>query len=312
MALSVRYFVFEENGDLKAMSKDLVSDLGAGQDRLTDYAGQSIRMVEVVLVNADGKPDRIHSANGSIWYFDAEGRIDESRDDRVRALMSAALADKIFGSGEDDNVVDLSRRIDQRRFEMEFSWEPTPKDITKIVEAIWPGTTGLSMDRPRYLKGKKKRRARMTFPAKMAHDEIQKQVWDITRSFEELGDKDLKALIDKLQQHLKIIPTHQGARIWMGIVEQVEHHQKIRKAHQVKKGKWFAVASAIAWGPDIWPRSSGEGRTLETVECKGRDEAVAVGRELLRKHADQFTIDTEVEVELIPEILHNPPPVEID
>jgi hypothetical protein len=61
------------------------------------------------------------------------------------------------------------------------------------------------------------------------------------------------------------------------------------------------VVTATTWSNDAH-HSTGEERSLEHRKCKGRQAAVVAARELLKKHADVFSDDTTVEVEIAPEV----------
>ncbi len=48
MGIGLRYYLFEEDGTLRHVAQRIVEGLAHGKDRLPQYAGQSLRSIEVV------------------------------------------------------------------------------------------------------------------------------------------------------------------------------------------------------------------------------------------------------------------------
>ncbi|KAB1071167.1 hypothetical protein [Methylobacterium planeticum] len=64
MAISVRYYVFEEAGPLRHVPRRVSDGLYAGEDTIPAYASTQQRIAEVIVENEDGKPARLFDARG--------------------------------------------------------------------------------------------------------------------------------------------------------------------------------------------------------------------------------------------------------
>jgi hypothetical protein len=77
MGISLRHYLFPDEGEPQRLSNRLVDGMIAGEDSLPGYAGMRQRVMSVVLENEDGQPGRIIRTEGSIWVFDDDGKIRE-------------------------------------------------------------------------------------------------------------------------------------------------------------------------------------------------------------------------------------------
>ena len=65
MALSLRSYLFEEDGAIKRVPRRVVEGLIFGNDAMLQYANTVQRAAAVIVENEDGKPLQIVSAEGS-------------------------------------------------------------------------------------------------------------------------------------------------------------------------------------------------------------------------------------------------------
>lgn len=63
--ITFRYFLFPPEGGLRRLSVRLLNDLVHHGERLPQYAGQRVRVADVIVVLADGVPHHIHDVIGS-------------------------------------------------------------------------------------------------------------------------------------------------------------------------------------------------------------------------------------------------------
>ena len=54
------------------------------------------------------------------------------------------------------NVIDVTERIRRKRWEEDYLWEPTSREITEMTWAVWPETAGKPVKRPKYVRGTRK------------------------------------------------------------------------------------------------------------------------------------------------------------
>jgi hypothetical protein len=92
--------------------------------------------------------------------------------------------------------------------------------------------------------------------------------------------------------------------IWRGIVAAAEKQLEILRVWQTGEGKWFALLESTTWDPN---REHGEMHLIEYRECDGQEAAIKAARELLVKHADQFSDQSTVEADIKPAIEWQPP-----
>lgn len=197
-SIGLRFFLFEDDGSLRRLSTRVVDGLIRGEDRLPQYAGRRLRFGHAAVHLADGAPVEMGEVHGSWWEFDQRGAI------KAGVLQATAEAinrahDGVPGPAEETRrtgtVVDLGPRLRRECPEPRWHWTPTPADVTRMVEAIWPSAAGGDIAAPEPVRGVLKRRNPVSMLARDAHRQCQAKVWDLTRIVERLGEHDLKGLI---------------------------------------------------------------------------------------------------------------------
>jgi hypothetical protein len=138
--IGARYFLFEADGALRRLPRRVVGGLIHGEDRLPQYAGQRLRLAHAVLRLRDGVPTRMAEIVGGWWEFDRAGGIRASLLASTREAFDDAADQAADPPSPDGNVVALDAfwrwapRAEGRR----WPWQPTPRHVAAIVEAIWP------------------------------------------------------------------------------------------------------------------------------------------------------------------------------
>jgi hypothetical protein len=156
MGFGYRYFLFEQDGTIKHIPHRVVEGFHRRENRLPEYAGQTVRIVFVGIVVRDRRPIRTQYVIGHIWKFDYLGRFDEEFEDAQSRDMAESLASDLgldLDPGGDGTVVPFPTQIAWGRMNKMFQWEPTPADITRIVHAIWPETADRPTKRPKIARG---------------------------------------------------------------------------------------------------------------------------------------------------------------
>ena len=132
MGLGWRVFAFEDDGTMRRIPQRVVND----DEALPEYADKIVRIAYVWLETEDRVPVRMLNVEASKWLFDGEGR-------RLMIEELRECAEALDQSYRDDNprprrdgVIDITRKLAEKK----RSWEPTPADITRMVNFIWkPG-----------------------------------------------------------------------------------------------------------------------------------------------------------------------------
>lgn len=297
-----RYFIFGDDGSLRRIPLELANELVLG-GALSEFAGQSLRVAAVTLELDRRQPVRIVLLQGSIWHFDKEGRVQPSLARSAVEVLGMTHYDQAIARRE--GIVDLSTEFRRRQWERLNRWEPTPADITRIVHAIWPEQAGRHVEKVRSIETSWKRRVPVSRQAKYIIGECRSHVWAIRHQVGKLEDSDFKGFAVEAAEHAAQAEDVVEAAIWEGVARAAERELERRRAWKARKGRWYAVVERTVWeGHD---RSRGRSDVMEWVEAAGKDAAVEAGRELLRKHADQFDENTTVDVEIYPEIDWQPP-----
>jgi hypothetical protein len=140
MSISLRLFLFAPDG-LKRISHRLMSGLTDGRDALPQYAGKKLKLAQVVVHLADGRPSEIARIYGTYLHLDHAGKADEAF---AKASYEASdMVDALgrFESHKAAKVVSLAPKLQQRRYQGEHCWEPSKQDIEMISQMLF-GTGG--------------------------------------------------------------------------------------------------------------------------------------------------------------------------
>lgn len=135
MAISVRFYIFEESGAIKRVPQRLGDDLTFGRDGLAEYAGSRQKVAQILVRNEGGRPARIVDAKGCYWTFDAEGRIDRGLQQTLANAMEFAFDGPVDRKAQ---VVDLQPELKRKRFNEEHRWEVMFEDLKRLAVDLWP------------------------------------------------------------------------------------------------------------------------------------------------------------------------------
>ena len=293
MGITSRTYLFLDTGEIRKVSTRLVDLLIQGEDALPEFAGTKQRALLVRLENEDRRPARILDAEGGIWHFDAEGKID----DALRQGAAEALAHYRAQQRKEGPVVDLSPAIRKKKHEEKYRWEPSAEDLDRVAADIWP--SGQSPERIRNVRGAKPKRPPRTHDAIVAVNGIQIKLFELVNEFDELKEPALKSIAYEARER-----SSEGelGRFWLGVADAAEQRIEIARRHRTGKGKWVAVVDVVMWDRD---RRSGE--TVDYVHevCDGRSAAVAAARRLLVEYARCFDTHVSLEVEVLTDLEWN-------
>lgn len=101
-----------------------------------EYAGRSLRYMFVVLDLIERRPDVISRVDAGVLYFDETG------DYRPASMKSAGIAMNLHyeehRASTVEGVVDITLARRRACWEETYRWTPTPKDLGKVINIIWP------------------------------------------------------------------------------------------------------------------------------------------------------------------------------
>ncbi|MCZ6637398.1 MAG: hypothetical protein O7C66_04295 [Alphaproteobacteria bacterium] len=132
MGLGWRVFAFEDDGTMRRIPQRVVND----DEALPEYADKVVRIAWVWLELEGGVPVGMLNVEAYKWRFDGEGRRSKIEDMRRAADVLSQPIREYNPPPRQDGVIDISRKL----LEEKHFWEPTPADITRMVNFIWkPG-----------------------------------------------------------------------------------------------------------------------------------------------------------------------------
>ena len=138
MGYGFRIFFVEDDDSLHPIPRARFDRLlNFDQDEsIPEYAGEKKRCAIIVLEVKGKTPLEIYHIDYIRLSFDAKGRIDKPEFDRVSHLAVQSFSPDL-GDEQSGNVIDANRQFNQRRYEHEVLWNPTPEIEYAIGEAIF-------------------------------------------------------------------------------------------------------------------------------------------------------------------------------
>lgn len=142
VSIGWRFFLFEDDGTVRRIPQRKVDRLLMGKIAFPEYAGRTMRAAFVILELQDGRPTTIANIEGSKRHFDREGCM------RPRSA-DATLESGVFSLAEeppsrDGNVIYIDKFLARKRRDEMYRWDPSPADITRMIEFIWERPPGLA------------------------------------------------------------------------------------------------------------------------------------------------------------------------
>ncbi len=140
MGIGFRIFLFEQDGTMRRISQRLYDELCDGETTMPEYAGQTLRFAVAETDNENRRPVRIGYLGCPRYRFDEQGSIEASVDEWLRDITEVFdRRPKRRGKARKacaDQVVSIVDRLEEKR-RASLKWEPTPAEVTRIVNAIW-------------------------------------------------------------------------------------------------------------------------------------------------------------------------------
>jgi hypothetical protein len=281
LSVTIRYYLFPEEGEPRRLSQRLVEGLVSGSDFMPEFANSRQKVLAAVLDNQDGKPERMLSSEASIWIFDDNGAIDEGLRDAVFEIMNTLPT---FGSS-DGTVVPIGPRLNKKRLAAKYRWTPTQSDLNLVIADIWPNGQSARL---KSAKGAAPRRPPITYDAKHALKETSDPFWRIEAAIRDLKEPSLVGFAFEAK---RLSGEKDYSPLYRALGEMAEARLEILRRRRSGKGTWYAFVEVMHWDTDS------TARTIATYHerCEGKKAAVKAARRLLAEHADKFSDDITVE-----------------
>lgn len=287
--MSSRHYLFPDDGQPLRLSKRLVEGLIFGKDALPQYAGTRQKVASIILEMDGAKPQRILSAQGAYFIFDATGDIRRGLTRSAGDILNAAYSP----SEANGTVVSLHSKLTKKRAEEEHRWTVGKNELDRIAADIWPKS---SSDRLKSVQGVSAKRPPLTFDARLALDEATGDLWKIAHAIDELKEPSLKGFAYEARTRGEAFPEHR--HLYQAIAQMADERLEIVRRRRVGKGVWYAVVDVIMW--DDNRVGTNVGRYHE--ECSGKQAAVVAARKLLAEHAGDFAENITVEAEVLTDL----------
>lgn len=290
MGQTTRHYLFPEEGDPLRLPQRLIDGLVHGKDAILEYAGSRLRVLSVYLSTDGGRPQEIVEIGASVWVFDEEGKIQRG----LQEAAALAMGSFRFPTSQNDTVVPLRSRLNEKKLKDEYRWTPSKADIDRVAADIWPrGKT----TRLKSAKGIALKRHPLTWDAKQALANASETFFTIDRAIRDLKEPSLKGLIFKARQEAEDDPDF--GPLYRAVAELAEEKLEIKRRHKSGKGIWYACLDVVSLeGPHGFP----EVTATYSEECEGRRAAVAAARKLLAEHVDKLTEHTSVDARVITDL----------
>jgi hypothetical protein len=295
VALSLRCYLFQEDGAIKRIPRRVVDGLVHGQDAMPEYVNSVQRIATAVVDNENGKALRIVGARGEYWTFDEEGKIHKGLSESFAQVMSMVGDEP---SGNRGKVVSLKPALRRRDFQLKHQWHLTKEDLDWIAADIWPSENGTPAPIT-IATGKAPRRPTLTYEAKEALRKIEEKLASVGFELERLSEPALKGLAFEAREKV----SERGG-LWAGLADECDRLREVRARRRTGRGIWYAVIEAER--PDTNDVDLTHIEEIAFEKCSGRKLAAEAARRLLKEHADTLREDLMLRSALYSELEWEP------
>jgi hypothetical protein len=236
VALSLRCYLFQEDGAIKRIPRRVVDGLVHGQDAMPEYVNSVQRIATAVVDNENGKALRIVDARGEYWTFDEEGKIHKGLSESFAQVMSMVGDER---TGKHGKVISLTPALKRRKFQQEHRWNLTKEHLDWIAADIWPSENDRSPAHVSIATGKELRRPPLTYEAKEALRKIDEKLASVGFELDRLSELALKGLAFEARQRAEA-----QSGLWAGLADECDHLREIKARRRTGRGIWYAVIEA--------------------------------------------------------------------
>jgi hypothetical protein len=291
MGIAIRFYLFSDDG-LQRISHRLMDGLARGKDAMPQCAGTKQKIANVIVEMEKGKPVRLARADGSFLTFDEAGQVHKDLIASGMAAMETYRALERADQTPAGTVIDLSPKLNREKWERENRWMPSKEDLDAICDDIWKRKKAPA---PKVVqaKGIAPKPVTLSYEAKEAIREIQKQVWGISGKLEWLTEATLKGVAFEARELAKADGDN---AIWRGVADVADRRREILSLYRTGKGVWHAVVDISRW--DVTRRYS-ESTNNFHERHNSKKEAEEAARRMLADKAQFFSAEYSVEASVV-------------
>lgn len=288
MGLSARLYLFEQDGTVRRIPRRVAEGCYAGKDAIPAYAGTRQRVLEVLVLNENGKPKAIQSAMGHYLVFDETGSIHESAMEEMREIMDFAFPDL---EERDSKVVSLSPRRKEQIWQERSRWKPTSEELDQIVADLTrkPGTKGFAD-----VVGVAMKRHTLTYEARTEIAEISSKFTTLGWGISQLSEKALPGFIAEARKRAK--DDRESEFYWEATALDAERQLELKRLRRSGRGEWVAVVQLFRHtGPSSMEVAFEVHRT-----CDGEAAAIEAMKQLIQEHCGKAAPTISIEAKTMP------------
>jgi hypothetical protein len=138
MAYRDYYFLFPNETSIVPLGKETYLQLINGRKSFTDYAGRSIKLAIIYVLEEEGRPIRMVNGNFTYLEFDSSGIASPyTLESQVGLKANNAFFTELLSS---DTTIDVNKfRLEQLQQEVgeKISWLPNKQEINKLSKIIF-------------------------------------------------------------------------------------------------------------------------------------------------------------------------------
>jgi len=116
MGISIRNYLFDEDGNIKRIPLTLSRSIKRGEKTIPEYAGKTYRLAEVALELYNRKPVNIIGIACFKWHFDQNGSAKKSADESVRLIFETldSYEMQAMTSECDKSVINIEKKLKKK------------------------------------------------------------------------------------------------------------------------------------------------------------------------------------------------------
>ena len=126
MGVGIRYFIVDDHDSVMTLSKQRLTDIFGGRRGEPEWAGKTVRYLQVIVTVENRRVVKIHDVQGLQLTLDAEGRYSEEAQTAARRAAANAVD---FGLPDPHvhgpNVADARGVFAKRAYAAKYHWKPS-------------------------------------------------------------------------------------------------------------------------------------------------------------------------------------------
>lgn len=134
MGVGVRNFIFEETGNISVIPQSRIDRLLRLEEKLSLCAGRRVKIATVFLEMRNRKPVSALSCGFWLMHFTPRGYINEKKEfEGLKLALNILSGTAVARNGR---VIDISRKLYERRYKVEHTWTPTSEEWARLGQVV--------------------------------------------------------------------------------------------------------------------------------------------------------------------------------